>query len=111
MRCVECNSTLSDQSKFCSECGAKVRESASVETPAETAEAPSSKAAAVKQYAKDVAEEAGELSKTALKSDPGKKMAAGAAIGAVVAVPVPFVGPAVGAVVGAGIVAFRRLTK
>lgn len=111
MHCLECNNALSDHSKFCSECGTKVRESGSADTRLDGADPKPTKAATVKQYAIDVAEEAGELSKTALKSELGKKIAAGAAIGAVVAVPVPFVGPAVGAVVGAGIVAFRRLTK
>jgi hypothetical protein len=111
MHCVECSNILSDQARFCSECGARVPKSGSAAASADPADPPQTRTAAVKQYAKEVAGEAGELSKTALKSDLGKKMAAGAAIGAVVAVPVPFIGPAVGAVLGAGIVAFRRLTK
>jgi len=104
MNCGQCNSILSEHAKFCSECGAKARR-------IKIDEASITKTAAAKQYAMDVAQEAGELSKDALKSDLGKKMAAGAALGAVIAIPIPFVGPVVGAAVGAGIVAFRRLTK
>lgn len=110
MKCAQCNSTLVDQSKFCSECGAEVQK-AEIHADDESAAAPVTNGQAVKQYAVEVAQEAGELSKTALRSDLGKKIAAGAAIGAVVAVPVPFIGPMVGAAVGAGIVAIKRLTK
>ena len=46
-----------------------------------------------------------------LKSETGRKVAAGAAIGAVAAVVVPFVSIGVGAVVGAGVAAFRRFAK
>ena len=110
MKCGQCNSTLIDHSKFCSECGAQVQKVEQHEDAPPSA-AQVTNGQAVKHYAVEVAHEAGELSKTALKSDLGKQMAAGAAIGAVVAVPIPFVGPMVGAAVGAGIVAFKRLTK
>ena len=110
MKCIHCSCALVEQAKFCSECGREVV-SPNSDVPDSETRAAGAKTAAVKQYAMEVSHEAAELSKTALKSDFGKKMAAGAAIGAVVAVPVPFIGPAVGAVVGAGVVAFRRLTK
>lgn len=108
MKCGDCGGELLETAKFCSECGSKV---ADADRDASEPEGNGSKTALVKQYAVDVTHEAAELSKTALKSDLGKKIAAGAAIGAVVAIPVPFIGPGLGAVVGAGVVAFRRLTK
>jgi hypothetical protein len=112
MECSKCSFKLRGEEKFCSNCGAAVPlPPASGMTQEDSDPASATTTEAMKRYAKDVVHEAGELSKTALKSDLGKKMAAGAGIGAVIAVPIPFVGPAVGAVVGAGIVAFRRLTK
>src|SRR5689334_17910009 len=93
MDCTECKQGLAENARFCSSCGSPVRSNKLHDA------APGlSKTEAVKQYAQDVAHEAGDLGKAALKSDLGKKMAAGAALGAVIAVPVPFVGPAVGAV-------------
>jgi len=104
MVCAECNEALVETANFCSSCGAPIKAH-------DDGAASATNTAAVKQYAKDIAYEASDLSKAALKSDLGKKMAAGAGLGALIAVPIPFVGPAVGAVVGAGIVAFRRFTK
>lgn len=108
MACTACDEVVPEGARFCPACGQAVTvDQPTVPLP----DADTSTVESVKRYAKDVAHEAQDLSKAALKSDLGKKMAAGAGVGALLAVPIPFVGPAVGAVVGAGIVAFKRFTK
>lgn len=116
MGCKQCEEPPSPGAKFCSNCGASVAEANLLQPDADPAtdlpgDKAGSKGKAIKRYAQDVATEAKELGAEALKSEFGKKLAAGAGIGAVVAIPIPLVGPAVGALVGAGIVAFRRFTK
>lgn len=114
MLCKQCGVELPSDANFCLECGSAIDRGAVALGSKQSEISPKldeSTGETLKNYTKDVAREAGELSKSAVKSDLGKKMLAGAGIGAVVALPLPFVGPAIGAVVGAGIVAFRRLTK
>lgn len=65
----------------------------------------------VSDFVKGTAAEAKTLSADALKSDVGKKIAAGAALGAVAGAILPLIGPTIGATFGAGYVAFKRLTK
>lgn len=64
-----------------------------------------------KKTATSVGNEAGRITKEALRSDMAKDAAAGAAVGAVVAVPVPVIGPMAGAVIGAGAGIYKNLTK
>jgi hypothetical protein len=54
---------------------------------------------------------ASELAKSATRTDLGKDVTAGAAIGAVAAVPLPVIGPLAGAAVGAGVGVYRNLKK
>jgi hypothetical protein len=62
-------------------------------------------------FATGAAEEIRQTAEPVLKSETGKKVAAGAAIGAVAAVAIPFVSIGVGAIVGAGVVALRRAIR
>ena len=62
MNCGQCHNNLSKRAKFCPECGARA-EAIILD------EAPVTKTATAKQYAMDIAQEAGELSKGALNSE------------------------------------------
>ncbi|MGZ8997611.1 MAG: hypothetical protein ACXW2T_02025 [Allosphingosinicella sp.] len=64
--------------------------------------------AMIADFASGAADEIKRTAEPILKSETGRKVAAGAAIGAVAAVVVPFVSIGVGAVIGAGVAAFRR---
>ena len=92
----KCGATLPIEAKFCSECGTRVA----------TSEAKGLKFGTVEVLSADKAEQAKRVGRVAagavasgLKTDMGKSMAAGAALGAVIALPIPFVGPAFGAAV------------
>jgi hypothetical protein len=112
MKCVTCDFEISDGAKFCSECGIPVD---SVATSALPAPAGGRAKTAVARTAKVVGSTAtetvkviGSTAKEGLRSDMGKSIATGAALGAVIAMPIPFVGSALGASVGAIIGAVRK---
>jgi uncharacterized membrane protein len=92
---------LETDAAFCSGCGKKV----------EADKARGDIRAAIAEFAAGSVHEAKSLSVEALRSDTGKKVAAGAALGATVGLIVPLIGPAIGATLGAGYVAFKRLTR
>jgi hypothetical protein len=102
--CAYCAATVEADAQYCAQCGKSINVSS---TPGERGKL---RHAAI-EFAKGTAKEARDLSAEALKSDIGKKVAAGAALGAVAGAVVPLVGPAIGATLGAGYVAFKRLTK
>jgi uncharacterized Zn finger protein (UPF0148 family) len=99
--CEKCHQPFFSDAKFCGHCGHSQIEAATDQSTSRV----------VQQFATETAREIKKSTHEALKSDLGKKMAAGAAIGAVAAAAVPFVGWATGAVVGAGFIAYKRLTK
>ena len=99
--CNKCAAPLPENASFCPTCG----------TPARAPEARESVGEMLVGFASGAAEEIRQTAEPVLKSETGKKVAAGAAIGAVAAVVVPFVSIGVGAVVGAGVAAFRRFSK
>jgi uncharacterized membrane protein YvbJ len=106
--CQQCGFNINEGSKFCSECG-----SALTAPESRVASPPSSETTAslVRDFAAGTMRQIDETGRSALKSDLGKKMAAGAAIGAVAAAAIPFIGWATGAVAGAGFIAYQRLLK
>src|SRR4249919_3173715 len=100
MECKHCEEPLTPGAKFCSNCGASVADAivSQAEDPVTDllGDQAGSTGEAIKRYAQDVATEAKDLGAEALdigaealKSDFGKKLAAGAGIGAVVAIPIP----------------------
>lgn len=99
--CSHCSAGLPDGAKFCPSCGTAVEAGESRESVGEM----------LAGFAKGAADEIRQTAEPVLKSETGKKVAAGAAIGAVAAVAIPFVSIGVGAIVGAGVVALRRLAK
>ena len=100
--CGECSAELPATANFCPTCGTAV-------TDAEGGR--ESIGEMLAGFASGTAEEIRQTAEPVLKSETGKKVAAGAAIGAVAAVAIPFVSMGVGAVVGAGIAAWRRLSR
>ncbi len=100
-QCSKCERSVWDDAKFCSECGYSL---GAVEPSRETL-------TSVKDFALGTAAEIQKGSQEALRSETGKKMAAGAAIGAVLATVIPFVGWGAGAFLGAGFVAYKRFTR
>ena len=104
--CNECSAELPEDARFCPNCGADTV----------TGEARSDRAGPegesvgtmIADFASGAAEEIKRTAEPILKSETGRKVAAGAAIGAVAAVVVPFVSIGVGAVIGAGVAALRR---
>ncbi len=99
--CSKCAAEVPGGASFCPSCG----------TPARADEEGESVGEMLVEFATGTADEIRKTGRTVLKSETGKKVAAGAAIGAVAAVAIPFVSMGVGALVGAGIVAFRRRPK
>lgn len=98
----KCEADLPPGANFCPACGA----------PATKEEAEDiSATSAIRQFATGTVEEMKTVGREALKSDIGKKMAAGAALGAVAAAALPFVSAGVGALFGGGYVLFKRITK
>ena len=99
--CSKCSAELPEDANFCPSCG--------------TAAAPEGTRESVGQmlvgFATGAAEEIRQTAEPVLKSETGKKVAAGAAIGAVAAVAIPFVSIGLGALVGAGIAALRQRAK
>ena len=65
----------------------------------------------LREFAEGAVSEIKSTSRSVLKSDTGKKMAAGAAIGAVAAAALPVIGWGAGAIIGAGFIAYKRLIK
>jgi hypothetical protein len=100
--CSKCSAGLPADAKFCPACGTAV---AAGEPGRESV------GAMLAGFASGTAEEIRQTAEPVLKSETGKKVAAGAAIGAVAAVVVPFVSIGVGAVVGAGVAAYRRFSR
>ena len=100
--CARCSADLPANASFCPACGTAVAgDEQSRESVGEM----------LVGFATGAAEEVRQTAEPVLKSETGKKVAAGAAIGAVAAVAIPFVSIGVGAIVGAGVVALRRLAK
>ena len=99
--CSKCAAELPEDANFCPSCGTTVR----------TAESRESVGQMLVGFATGAAEEIRQTAEPVLKSDTGKKVAAGAAIGAVAAVAIPFVSIGLGALVGAGIAALRQRAK
>lgn len=104
-QCRNCGGTIEASAKFCAHCGKRVKR------PSPTADGEQNLRDAAKDFARGTVAEARNLGAEALRSDVGKKVAAGAALGAVAGAVVPLIGPAIGATLGAGYVAFKRLTK
>ncbi|HEX8303222.1 hypothetical protein [Sphingomonas sp.] len=102
--CTKCGGSIQGDASFCNHCGKRVKRAPSDGDPANLGEA-------AVEFAKGTAVEARNLGAEALRSDIGKKVAAGAALGAVAGAVLPLIGPAIGATLGAGYVAFKRLTK
>ena len=99
--CSHCSAAMPDGANFCPSCGKTVGETEARESVGEM----------LVGFASGAAEEIRQTAEPVLKSETGKKVAAGAAIGAVVAVAIPFVSIGVGALVGAGVAAYRRLGR
>lgn len=97
---------MAEGTKFCPQCG----HSLAAQAPAKVSNAEST-VELVRDFATGATREIKDTGRAALRSELGKKMAAGAAIGAVAAAVIPFIGWGVGAVAGAGLVAYRRLLK
>ena len=100
--CSHCSAEMPDGARFCPRCG-KAAE------PGEGGR--QSVGEMLVGFAAGAADEIRQTAEPVLKSETGKKVAAGAAIGAVAAVAIPFVSIGVGALVGAGYVALRRAAK
>ena len=104
--CNECAAELPQDARFCPNCGA---DAATGEARSETAEGGGeSVGEMLADFASGTAEEIRRTTAPILKSETGRKVAAGAAIGAVAAVVVPFVSIGLGAVIGAGVAILRR---
>ncbi len=101
-QCRHCDHSIEEGARFCSSCGKRV-------SVANTDRGDLRGVA--KEFVTGVGKEMRGLSVDALKSDAGKKIAAGAAMGAAASVIIPFVGPLLGATVGAGLVAYSKLFK
>ena len=99
--CSNCSAELPDGANFCASCGTAVRDEGQRESVGEM----------LVGFATGAAEEIRQTAEPVLKSETGKKVAAGAAIGAVAAVAIPFVSIGVGAIVGAGVAVLRRFAK
>jgi len=99
--CGKCAAELPEDANFCPSCGTTVRAADSRESVGEM----------LVGFASGAAEEIRQTAEPVLKSETGRKVAAGAAIRAVAAVVIPFVSIGVGAVVGAGVGAYRRLGR
>ena len=100
--CSNCSAEMPDGARFCPSCGKAVGAGeGSRESVGEM----------LVGFASSAAEEIRQTAEPVLKSETGKKVAAGAAIGAVAAVAIPFVSIGVGALVGAGVAAYRRLGR
>ena len=99
--CGKCAREVPNEANFCPSCG----------TPVRAADEPETVGEMLAGFASGTAAEIRQTAGPVLKSETGRKVAAGAAIGAVAAVVVPFVSIGVGAVVGAGVAAFRRFSK
>ena len=100
--CSHCSAAMPDGARFCPSCG-KAVEAAEVSRE--------SVGEMLAGFASGAAEEIRQTAEPVLRSETGKKVAAGAAIGAVAAVAIPFVSIGVGALVGAGYVALRRAAR
>ena len=99
--CTKCAAGLPEDANFCPSCGTAARAADTRETVGEM----------LVGFASGAAEEIRQTAEPVLKSETGKKVAAGAAIGAVAAVAIPFVSIGVGAIVGASVAAYRRLGR
>lgn len=104
-QCGNCEGTIEASAKFCAHCGKRVKR------PSQNTEGEQNLREAAVEFARGTVVEARNLGAEALRSDVGKKVAAGAALGAVAGAVLPLIGPAIGATLGAGYVAFKRLTK
>ena len=100
--CGKCSAEVPAGANFCPSCGTTV-------TGAEPGR--ESVGEMLAGFASDTAEQIRQTAEPVPKSETGRKVAAGAAIGAVAAVAIPFVSIGVGALVGAGYVALRRAAK
>ena len=104
--CNECAAELPQDARFCPKCGA---DTLTGEARSDRAEGEGeSVGSMISNFASGAAEEIKRTAEPILKSETGRKVAAGAAIGAVAAVVVPFVSIGVGAVIGAGVAALRQ---
>ena len=99
--CDRCGHGLEPGAKFCSGCGRRVQSD----------DGGSTLKAAVSEFASGAAREAKSFGIAAMRSETGKKVAAGAALGAAAGAILPVLGTITGAMLGAGYVAFQRLTK
>jgi len=99
--CGKCSAELPENANFCPSCGTTVGSAERRESVGEM----------LVGFATGAAEEIRQTAEPVLKSETGKKVAAGAAIGAVAAVAIPFVSIGLGALVGAGIAALRQRAK
>ncbi|QNA82570.1 zinc ribbon domain-containing protein [Sphingomonas sp. So64.6b] len=104
MECATCDTELTDDARYCSNCGTSASSG-----PGTWRSAANDDVRAARAFAAD-ARQRHALPDT-LPDTLGASMAKGAAIGAVVALPVPLIGPLAGAVVGAGVAAFQKLTE
>ena len=96
--CSRCSAELPANARFCAACGTAIEGSEqSRESVGEM----------LVGFASGAAEEIRHTAEPVLKSETGRKVAAGAAIGAVAAVLLPVVSIGVGAVLGAGVAALR----
>ena len=100
--CSRCSAEIPEGANFCPKCGTAV---------ADGEPGRESVGEMLVGFASGAAEEIRQTAAPVLKSETGRKVAAGAAIGAVAAVAIPFVSIGVGALVGAGYVALRRVAK
>ena len=103
--CNECAAELPQDARFCPNCGADtVTGEARSETQAGGGE---SVGEMISDFVGGAADEIKRTAEPILKSETGRKVAAGAAIGAAAAVLLPVVSIGVGAVLGAGVAALR----
>ena len=104
--CNECAAELPQDARFCPKCGA---DTLTGEARSDSNEGEGeSVGSMISDFASGAVDEIKRTAEPILKSETGRKVAAGAAIGVVAAVVLPVVSVGVGAVIGAGVAALRR---
>lgn len=102
--CNECSAELPNEARYCPSCGA---DSLTGEARGGSRTGGESLRDMLTEFANGAVDEIKSVTAPILKSETGRKVAAGAALGVVAAVVLPVVSVGVGAMVGAGVAALR----